>query len=328
MRDFYLREGNYLRDMEGIVLPYLDERRCESDFSGYDGNPIHYVAYLADEPRASVIVSHGFTESAEKYHELSYYLLKEGYNVFLPEHRGHGRSFRAVPDSTLTHIDRFSEYTRDFFAFSRRVREVAKEDVYLFAHSMGGAIGTLVMEEDPTLFRAAVLSSPMVMPKSGHVPAAFGRVLTWFFCLFGQGKKRAFISGEYPGYEEFEDSCKTSKERFAEYEEIREKTPLFQNYGPSYRWVYESLKVKRKILRRGAPESIKARALMFLAGEDTMVREDAARTLAARIPDCKVILCKKAKHEIFGSEDATVLPYFEEILDFYDHASRAEPKPC
>ena len=67
---------------------------------------------------------------------------------------------------------------------------------------------------------------------------------------------------------------------------------------------------------------------MFLAGEDTMVREDAARALAARIPDCKVILCKKAKHEIFGSEDVTVLPYFEEILDFYDHASRTEPKPC
>lgn len=322
MRDFYLREGNYLCDMEQTVLPYLNDRRCESDFSGYDGKPIHYVAYLADEPRASVVVSHGFTESAEKYHELSYYLVKEGYNVFLPEHRGHGWSYREVPDPTLTHVRHFSDYTRDFLSFSRRVHEVAKEDVYLFAHSMGGAIGTLAMEEDPDLFRAAVLSSPMVMPQSGKIPAFVGRALTGMFCLLGMGKKRAFIAGEYPGHEEFEDSCKTSKERFAEYEEIRENTPLYQNYGPSYRWVYESLKVKREILRKGAPEGIRAKVLMFLAGEDTMVREDAVRALAARIPDCHVTLCKKAKHEIYGSEDATALPYFEEILDFYSTVGR------
>ena len=317
MRDFYLREGTYAQSMRHTVLPYLEERRCESDFAGYDGNPIHYVAYLADEPQASVIVSHGFTESAEKYHELAYYLLREGYNVFIPEHRGHGRSYREVPDPTLTHIDSFSEYTRDFLSFSRRVREVGKEEVFLFAHSMGGAIGALAAEEDPSLFRAIVLSSPMVMPKSGSIPAFAGRILTGAFCLFGKGKHRAFISGEYPGHESFEDSCKTSKERFAEYEDLREKTPLFQNYGPSYRWIYESLKVKRRLLRRGAPEHIEAKVLVLLAGEDTMVREDAARALAARIPASTVPRYPKAKHEIYGSADETALPYFEEILDFY-----------
>lgn len=317
MRDFYLREETYAEQMKNTVLPYLEARRCESDFAGYDGKSIHYIAYLADEPRASIIVSHGFTESAEKYHELAYYFLLEGYNVFLPEHRGHARSYREVSDPTLTHIDRFSEYTRDFLAFSRRVREVAKEEVYLFAHSMGCAIGMLAAEEEPSLFASIVLSSPMVMPKSGGIPAFAGRILTGIFCLFGMGKKRAFVTGEYPGHESFEDSCKTSKERFTEYEEIRESTPLFQNYGPSYRWIYESLKVKRQLLRRGAPERVEGAVLMLLAGADTMVREDAARALAARIPNITITRYPRAKHEIYGSEDSTALPYFEEILDFY-----------
>lgn len=325
MRDLYLVEESYTSAMQRTVLPYLDLRRCDSDFSSFDGKSIHYVSYLADEPRASVILSHGFTESAEKYHELSYYLLKEGYNVFIPEHRGHGRSYRAVDDLTLTHVDHFSDYVSDLLLFSRRVREIAKEELLLYAHSMGGAIGLLALETAPELFTAAVLSSPMVEPQSGGVPSPIGRGLAALFCLFGRGKHRAFVTEEYPGYDTFEDSSKTSYARFAEYAALRESTPYLQNYGPSYRWIYEALGVKKQIFKKNAPERIKSRLLFLLAGQDTMVKNAPVYDLAKRLTAPHAIACfPHAKHEVYGSRDPVAHPYFERILTFFAETTEVE----
>lgn len=322
MRDFYLTESSYVSDMQRIVLPYLDLRRCDSDFSSFDGKSIHYVSYLADEPRANVILSHGFTESAEKYHELSYYLLLEGYNVFIPEHRGHGRSFRGVSDLTLTHVDRFSDYVSDLLLFSRRVREISEEELLLYAHSMGGAVGLLAMETAPELFTAAVLSSPMAEPQSGGIPAPLGRGLAALYCLLGRGKHRAFITEEYPGYDTFEDSSKTSYARFAEYAALRESTPFLQNYGPSYRWIYEALGVKGQIFKKHAPERIKSPLLFLLAGRDAMVKNAPIYDLAKRIAAPHTVVCfPQAKHEIYGSCDSVAHPYFERILTFFSGAA-------
>ena len=58
------------------------------------------LQYLSDidMPKGVVVISHGFTESAVKYDEVAYYFLKEGYHVYIPEHCGHGRSYRLTAD--------------------------------------------------------------------------------------------------------------------------------------------------------------------------------------------------------------------------------------
>lgn len=63
------------------------------------------LQYLSDAPKGVVVISHGFTESAAKYDEVAYYFLKEGYHVYIPEHCGHGRSYRLTADPFLVHID-------------------------------------------------------------------------------------------------------------------------------------------------------------------------------------------------------------------------------
>ena len=107
-------EANYAEEMQARVMPYINARRYDGYVAGYDGKPLHYVRYLADSSAATVIISHGFTESAEKWHETAYYLLNGGYDVYIIEHRGHALSYRSVADKTLTHIDSFDEYVRDF----------------------------------------------------------------------------------------------------------------------------------------------------------------------------------------------------------------------
>ena len=66
---------------------------------------IHVQRYLAEKPKGVIIISHGFTEAAPKYDEMIYYFLKAGYHVYMPEHMGHGQSYRLTADSSLVHID-------------------------------------------------------------------------------------------------------------------------------------------------------------------------------------------------------------------------------
>ncbi len=319
MRDFYLREETYAESMEKTVLPYLSQRRSEGTVSTGEKTFLRFVKYMADAPRGTVVIAHGFTESAEKYHELSYYFLLSGYHVLIPEHRGHGRSYRDIKDApTLTHIDRFEDYADDFLMFLRGVPDTATGKLCLFAHSMGGAIGLLAMEKEPCLFEKAVLSSPMIAPSTGGVPPILAKAILHAAVIFGKSKKRAFISSPYPGVEKFEDSCKTSKERFAEYEKIKEETPEFQNYSPTYGWAYQSMTVKRKILRRGAPERIRTKLFLAVADNDTTVDRAAEFALARRLPDMQVHIYENAKHEIYGSTDAVAHPYFDDVLNFFE----------
>ncbi len=103
-----INENEYEEVMNDIVMPYLAARRRELYVPGADypfrnenkriTGKIHMLQYLADDPKGVIVISHGFTESAVKYDEVTYYFLKEGYHVYIPEHCGHGRSYRLTAD--------------------------------------------------------------------------------------------------------------------------------------------------------------------------------------------------------------------------------------
>ena len=316
--DIFISETDYAQSIAERVMPYLTARRTDKCFNGYDGKSIHYVRYLADSAKATVLISHGFTESAEKWHETAYYLLSNGYNVYIIEHRGHALSYRCVKDKTLTHIDKFSEYVCDFSLFVNLIKSETEGELYLLAHSMGCAIGLLYMEENPTSIKKAFLSSPMIMPSTGGIPAWCGRAITRLAIMLGQGKKRAFISAKYPGNEKFEDSAKTSKARFDEYNEIKRSNPEYQNYSCTYSWVNNSLRVKGKILKKGKLEKIVTKTFVAIAGLDNTVERDPQLELTKRIQSCECKIYESAKHEIYGSTDAVVKEYFTDLLGFFE----------
>ncbi len=317
MRDFYIRSSDIPTAFPTTVLPYLQSCRRDGFVAGYDGQKLHYAVFVPEHPAGTVVISHGFTESTEKYHELIWCFLHAGYTVWIPDHRGHGTSFRSVPDTTLTHIDRFEEYVDDFALFMEEVCRHTEGKPCLFAHSMGCAIGTLYMESHPESFRRAFLSSPMVQPSSGAVPVFLARAILHTAVLFGKGKKRAFVSPPYTGKERFEDSCKTCRERFDEYEQIKETHPEYQNSCTTYGWAYQSFRVGRLLLRKGAPERVALPVFIAMAGQDTVVARPPQLALARRLPHAITKIYPTAKHEIFGSDDATVFSYLDDVIDFF-----------
>lgn len=53
--------------MQNGVEPYLAAHAEEFYWERESGHPIHVLRYRAFRPRGVVVISHGFTENAEKY---------------------------------------------------------------------------------------------------------------------------------------------------------------------------------------------------------------------------------------------------------------------
>ena len=301
--------------MQSVVLPYITERRTDAQLPSFDGKPLHVATFKADAPRADAVVVHGYTESIEKYHEVIYYFLLSGMNVTIYEQRGHGKSYRAVEDKTLTHIDSFDEYVNDLEAVVRSVKAQSELPTYLVAHSMGGAVAALYLEKHPEDFAKAVLLSPMIAPSTNGVPLGITKLIARTAILFGKGKKRLFNMTEYPGKEHYEDSCASSEARFNYYEAIKSSNKDYQNYSATYSWLFESLCVTKKILKKGEVEKITLPVMMVQASQDTTVLLVPQNEFASRLPNGKVVytICK---HETFRAHDEAWSKLIDDILEF------------
>ena len=101
--------------MDTVVRPYLAERMIMEYCWREKGKKIFCARARADNPKGVVIISHGFTETIEKHLETIYYFLCGGYHVYMPEHCGHGRSYRLCGegDLSLVHVDDYRRYVED-----------------------------------------------------------------------------------------------------------------------------------------------------------------------------------------------------------------------
>ena len=114
-QDFLVQSSSYREIMNGTVLPWLHKRERVAMIPGFGDRPLYCVSYDADDPVATVLIVHGFTENAFKYAELIWSLLHLRFSVVAYDQRGHGRSWRSegISDNSVTHTDRFSDYVSD-----------------------------------------------------------------------------------------------------------------------------------------------------------------------------------------------------------------------
>jgi len=93
----------------------------------------------AAPPRAAVVIVHGLKDHGSRYDELATRLCARGFAVYAFDLRGHAHS-----EGERVWIESFDDYLDDLDIYLRRVaaRE-PQRPVFLFGHSMGGAIATL-----------------------------------------------------------------------------------------------------------------------------------------------------------------------------------------
>ncbi len=312
-------EANYAETMTNTVEPFLAERRTDAYFKGWDGNDIHYEQYLTPGAAGTVVISHGFTESAEKFREMSYCFILMGYNVFVIDHRGHGLSYRKHPEKfEIVTVGKFSEYVDDLHLFVTGVVKPAAGDgpLYIYAHSMGGAIAVQYLQTHPGVFRKAVLSAPMIQAASGPLSPGATLALTSLFCLIGKRDDMVFVHHGFQPDRSWEDSHDTSRARFEYYHAKRLASDDLKTASASYSWVREAMRVAKKNLDPARNKNITIPVLLCQPEEDSSVVSEKENVFISQVPNGRLVRFKNCRHEIYASVDETVLEYLQTIQDF------------
>ncbi len=106
--------------------------------------------------RAVLVVVHGLKDHSDRYADLAETLVPKGFAVYAFDLRGHGRSagMRVWADSFDDYVDDLTKFIADV-----KTREPNKP-VFLFGHSMGGAITTLYALNHGSEIAGLVLSAP------------------------------------------------------------------------------------------------------------------------------------------------------------------------
>ncbi len=151
---------------------------CET-LSTPDGLRLHLHRWLPKgNPKAVVIIVHGFCEHGGRYGRMAVDLYQHDYAVYAADLRGHGRSL-----GQRAWVRRFDEYLDDLqLVFEHVAHKYPQLPLFLFGHSMGGAIATLYCLERKPLPCGLILSGPALLIAADVFPwlrrlAALGSAL-------------------------------------------------------------------------------------------------------------------------------------------------------
>ena len=258
-------------------------------FMGEKDIKIYYKSYEVEDSEDVIVISHGFCESSEKYRE-------------------------------LINVEDFNYYIKDLKTFldSIVVPNLNDRKLYLFAHSMGGAIGALFLEKHNNYFEKAILNCPMMEIDTGKYPKIVSKIVSKLFCTIGMGNKYLFGHRPFNSKPDFINSATSSRKRYDSYFNKQLEHKELQTSGGSFNWLNQAFKGIKELLKEENIQNIKADVLLFQAGKDTFVKPNGHNKFVSLAKNCEFVRFEDAKHEIYIEKDEIFNPYIEKVLGFYD----------
>ncbi len=325
-QDLTMTENKYIiateeqlksNEYQKVIIDFF-EIGSDGFFKGEKGISIYYKFFLqnsTDNEKGVIVISNGRRENVLKYKEVIYDLYKNGYSVYIIDHRGQGFSDRIYkPDKQMGHIDDFDFYVSDLKKYYDKFVKINQhKKIFLLAHSMGATIGARYIEKFSNDFDAAVLSSPMFGLK---FPAC-----ELIGLLTGDEPKYLFGETNYDNEDRsFSGNNLThSKIRYEAMMNMFENNPSTKIGGPSYQWVYQSCKTFKIIFKE--LQKIEIPILLIQAGEDEVVKTSAQKKIVIELKklgkDVRAFSINGAYHEILNEEDKYRTPLMKNILDFF-----------
>lgn len=311
-------ESDYAKEM-ATVNTLLENCRQQGSFSAFDGVNIYYEYFLAEGAKANIVIVHGLKEYTKKFYEIVYYFLNQGYNVFIYDQRCHGLSDRLTPHRERIHVDSFWDYVKDLDQFIEQVVLPAQQlPVYLYGHSMGGAVCVMYMEKHPQRAAKAVLSAPLFAPVVDGVPGWIALSGVIFCKLFKGAKGRFFLASEFDPNVRHDQTYCSSPARFYYHHQQRLEKEDYRCGTVSYSWAQQSLLVRRKVMGKRRIKRLKAPILLISAEQDRTVQTRYHKVFASKHSNCRMELLREEKHPLLDCKDAHMKRQISWMLDFYE----------
>ncbi|MEA2123739.1 MAG: acylglycerol lipase [Solirubrobacteraceae bacterium] len=153
--------------MSASAAPAVPTQHTEGRFTGEDGLQIYWQSWLPEgEAKAVVVISHGASEHGGRYRYVVERLVPDGFAVYAPDHRGHGRS-----EGTRAQLDRMSHVVSDL----DQLIDLAREQhpglkLFLLGHSMGGCVAIAYTLAHQEKLDGLVLSAPVAALEAAPLP--------------------------------------------------------------------------------------------------------------------------------------------------------------
>jgi alpha-beta hydrolase superfamily lysophospholipase len=161
----------------------MDRTRYPEKFSSSDGTELYANWYVPDgEPRAGLLIIHGFADHGARYAHVAARFTKLGYAVLAADYRGNGRA-----GGLRGHCDRFDEFLDDVEAAAGLLRRaVGDAPLGVYTHSHGGLVALAALTRGRTLggARAVAFTSPFLGLGTMKVPKILLRLVPTMARLF------------------------------------------------------------------------------------------------------------------------------------------------
>ncbi|MDQ3234668.1 MAG: alpha/beta hydrolase [Pseudobdellovibrionaceae bacterium] len=319
--DDRIGEGDYSSAFRDKIVPFWSAG-TSTFIQARDGLRLYTWHRLHPQPSAQILISHGYSESSLKYRELAYTFFQRGYSVFTWDHRGHGLSDRVGPQKYSVDVIRFADYSDDLQSLIEILPLDSSLPTFVFAHSMGGAIAIDFMQKHPDRIQAAVLSSPMLVPRLHGLPV---KLVTWVArsLAFLHAPDKCTLGSERTAAEfwSFPFAGTRSRARF----DLFKKDTLAADLrltGPTNRWIMTTFASAARLLEPERMARLRVPLFVATAGYDRLVRADAIREFCARAPNCESHLYAESFHEIWNERDKIRNPYLDDVLSFYQRMEK------
>ncbi|MEM9548026.1 MAG: lysophospholipase [Bacteroidota bacterium] len=131
----------------------------------FNGNSFLLRTWQVENPKANILVVHGYAEHSGRYADTAGVLNRQGYSVYAFDRRGEGESGgrRAI-------VNTFSEQVEDLKVVIGKI-EKGEKNLFLYGHSLGGLISTkYVIDYQAEGIDGLILSGPLLMPDEDMSP--------------------------------------------------------------------------------------------------------------------------------------------------------------
>lgn len=272
------------KDMNLSVAPCYSKTGY---FKSLDGTALFYRHHLADKPKASILIVHGFGEHSGRYSHLIDRLLVDNFEVFSFDLRGHGNSQGSRGD-----VVKFSNYVEDAQAALEFAQSLQNHQgkLFILAHSMGALVTLKLMTKISPNIGGLVLSSPL-FALSLAVPWYKKHLGTVATCLFPKLPLKSTIRG-----------CHLSSDQ--SFSAAYDNDPLILKSVSirAFRQILLALTQTSKLA-----SNIHTPFLMQIAGKDLVVDSNAALTWFKNVkdnaPDRSLKIYPHFLHEIFNEKN-------------------------
>jgi len=265
--------------------------REHDSLTGRENASLYYQYWKVENPRAILIIVHGFGEHTDRYDHVARHFCQHGISCYAIDHRGHGRS--AGP---RWNVEDFDYFVADLHKFISMVKErEGKNKYFMQGHSLGGEIALKYALVHPGDIDALFVSGP-VLGQQGMTLALLREVVPSIAALAKESPDMAT-----PGAEPIDT-------KYLSHDEDNTKAyaddPLVCHEAMKVRFASEA--GKNIIWLQDHAHELNVPCLFLQGSEDSLVDTDATVDFYNKVKeeDKKLIVYEGFYHEIFNEPES------------------------